>query len=183
MTPVAMFALVTGKSIREAMTWCYASAIVQVPEWLLKGWHFVLASDNYKWFYLFHAWLGFSYVPEFVLVQKQPFFQKRLSWLLNRTSRVFFKHRHRTCFIISKWDAPSSFCVGFLTCLHNVSKNFVPVPALVCVTAEWSFRNEVRSSSNISLSALTALVEGLTLSVKGKWMCLTKLKNYTPLIL
>ena len=75
-----------------------------------------------------------SYVWAFALVQKQSFFQKRLQIELAVLSFIPF--------IISNWGAASSFCISFLTRLQNVSKKFVLVLALFCVTAERSLPND-----------------------------------------
>ena len=109
-----------------------------------------------------------------------------------------------SCFLFSKfsfffcnWDAASSFCVGFLTRLRNVSKNCVLVLFPFCITAERSVAKLSQSDSQVleSISRKSDLhpiflhqhyhhsVEGLTFSVEGEWMGLIKLKNYIPLIL
>ena len=98
-------------------------------------------------------------------------------------------------FIISNWNAVSSYYVGFLTRLLYISKNFVLVPTSWS-TAEISLAKlsqsdslaleslseEVRSSYNISSPALSSLGSRFNFSFEDEWMGLTKVKNYIPLI-
>ena len=76
-----------------------------------------------------------------------------------------------TSFTSSNWETASLFCVGFLTRIHDFSKTFVLMSALLCLTAERSLvklsqsdslalelpSEEARSSYNISPPALSAL--------------------------
>ena len=98
-------------------------------------------------------------------------------------------------FIISNWNAVSSYYVGFLTRLLDIWKNFVLVPTSWS-TAEISLAKlsqsdslaleslseEVRSSYNISSPALSSLGSRFNFSFEDEWMGLTKVKNYIPLI-